>query len=148
MTVRLRLDHVGVAVDDLAGARAVWERLLGAEASPPEVVDAEGVRLSFVGVDNTRVELLESASDDSAIARYLARRPAGVHHLSFAIEGVSIDDWFEELRRRGVRVIGDAPGPGADGTRVFFVHPSATGGVLVEFSQRDDGHPRAGESSE
>ena len=134
--IRFRLEHVGVAVESLDEASAQWSRLLGLETSSPERVESEGVRLSFLDVENSRVELLEGLSDGSPISRFLERRGSGVHHLSFEIEGVGIDEWFETLARRGARLIGEGPRPGADGCRVFFVHPASTGGVLIEFSQR------------
>lgn len=136
---RLRLDHVGIAVGDLDAARERWERVLDLASSEPENVASQAVSVSFLETAGSRVELVASASEDSAIARYLERRPEGLHHLSFELDGVDIDAWFEALRARGVRVLGDAPHDGADGKRVFFVHPEATGGVLIEISQRSPG---------
>jgi len=134
--VRFRLDHVGVAVKDLTVARDAWEVVFGSPTSTPEEVTGEQVELSFLETQNSRIELLQSTSSDGAIANFLARRPPGVHHLSYSVEGIDIDAWFAELLNRGVRLIGDGPTEGSDGTRVFFVHPSAVGGVLIEFSQK------------
>lgn len=136
---RITLDHVGIAVSSLSESLARWEGILPVATTPPEDVPGEGVRLSFVETAGARLELLESTGAGSAIARFLSRRPGGVHHLSFTVEGIGLDAWFEELRLRGVRLIGEAPREGAEGKRVFFVHPDATGGVLIEFSQRREG---------
>ena len=134
--VRFRLDHVGVAVNDLTVARDAWEDVFGTPTSPPEQISGEQVELSFLETQNARVELLQSTSSDGAIAKFLDRRPPGVHHLSFSVEGIQLDAWFAELVGRGVRLIGDGPTEGSDGTRVFFVHPSVVGGVLIEFAQK------------
>ena len=134
--VRFRLDHVGVAVNDLAVSRDAWENVFGSPTSTPEEIVGEEVKLSFLETQNTRVELLQSTSSGGPIAKFLDRRPPGVHHLSFSVEGIHLDAWFAELLGRGVRLVGDGPTEGSDGTRVFFVHPSAVGGVLIEFAQK------------
>lgn len=134
--MKICLDHVGIAVGDVDNARKRWEHLLGTPASKPEELASEGVRLSFVDTGTARIELLESSRPDSAVARFLERRQEGLHHLSFEVDGIDLDAWFDELRHSGLRLLGDGPTAGADGARVFFVHPSSTGGVLLEFSQK------------
>jgi methylmalonyl-CoA epimerase len=139
--VRVRLEHVGIAVESLAAALERWAALLPAAASSRETVESQGVELAFVETDGARLELLESVDEDGAVGRFLKKRGPGVHHLSFLVDGVAIEDWFETLRRRGVRVLGNGPMPGAGGKRIFFVHPESTGGVLVEFSSAAEGKP-------
>ena len=135
--VRFTLDHVGIAIGDLGKARMNWEKIFSSPSSEPEEIQREGVRLSFMDTENTRLELLESVSPDSAIARFLDRHKEGLHHLSFRIDGMELDSWFQELLKRGVQLIGEGPEEGADNTRIFFVHPAASGGVLIEFSQKN-----------
>ena len=136
--VRVRLDHIAIAISDLDESLSQLSLVFPNSPSEAEEVENEGVRLSFIDVGGPRLEVLESTRDDSAISRYLEKRPPGVHHLSFQVEGVSIDDWFQQLRERGVEVLGDGPSPGAEGSRVFFVHPRSTSGVLIEFSQKEE----------
>ncbi|MBI4583040.1 MAG: methylmalonyl-CoA epimerase [Planctomycetes bacterium] len=133
--IRLSLDHIALAVKDLTGTLEQLAKVFTAPPAPAEEVPEEGVRLAFVDAGGTRLEVLESVRPDSAIARFLERRPPGLHHLSFEVEGLPIEEWYEELRRRGARVLGDGPRRGAGGKLVFFVHPDSTGGILVEFSQ-------------
>ena len=133
---RITLDHIALASSDLAESLGKLAQIFPSAASEVEEVSSEGVRLAFIDVGGPRLEVLESTREDSAVARYLEKRPAGIHHLSFRVDGVSIDDWFEELRSRGVEVLGDGPTDGSGDTRIFFVHPRSTGGLLVEFSQK------------
>jgi methylmalonyl-CoA/ethylmalonyl-CoA epimerase len=134
-SARVTLDHIGLASADLTASLAQLGDIFPEPASAVEEVPAEGVRLAFIDVGGPKIEVLESTREGSAVARYLEKRPPGVHHISFRIEGVPIDDWFAELRDRGVRVLGDGPSDGSNGTRIFFVHPESTAGVLVEFAQ-------------
>lgn len=125
------LDHVGIAVPDLSAAIAQWRPLLGAPDGAPELVPSNRVRVAFVTVGDTHVELLEPADATSPVARFLESRGPGVHHLAFAVP--SVDRALGEVRDRGGRTVDERARPGARGRRVGFAHPSAFGGVLVEF---------------
>jgi methylmalonyl-CoA/ethylmalonyl-CoA epimerase len=138
---RISLDHIAIAVPSLEEALEAFRRLLPAAATPPEEVPSEQVRLSLLSVGGARIEVLEPTSKESPVGRFLSGGRRGVHHLSFRIDGVEIDEWFEELKRRGVEVLGAGPTPGGAGARVFFVHPRSTGGVLIEFSQAGEAAP-------
>jgi len=138
---RLRVDHIGIAVEDLAEARERFAKLLGIAPSPVEEVPEEGVRVSFFKLGSCRIELLEGTSRESPVSRFLDKRRSGVHHVSLALEGVDIEEHFKDLKARGVQVLGDKPSPGSGGTKVFFVHPSAAGGVLFELSQEEGKRP-------
>ena len=127
----MKLDHVGVAVPDLAQAIERWRPLVGDPEAPPEDVPSNRVRVAFVAVGETHVELLQPADPSSPVAKFLERRGPGVHHLAFAVP--SVDAALDEVRRRGGRVVDERARPGARGRRVGFAHPSAFGGVLVEF---------------
>ena len=134
---RLRLDHVGIAVPDLAEARRRYEKILRAPASPVEEVPSERVKVSFFELGEARIELLEGTAPESPIRKFLDSGRSGVHHLSIRIEGGDIGALFEELSALGVPVIGDGPGPGSGNSRVFFIHPRAADGVLIEFSSEE-----------
>jgi methylmalonyl-CoA epimerase len=127
----LKLDHVGIAVPDLTEAIERWRPLVGAPESAPEEVPSNRVRVAFVAVGGTHVELLEPTDDASPIARFLQHHGPGVHHLAFGVPNV--DAALAEVRQRGERVVDERARLGARGRQVGFAHPSAFGGVLVEF---------------
>ncbi len=130
----MQLDHVGIAVADLARATERWQRLLGGTPSAPEDVPSNGVRVSFLEAGATHLELLEPLGPESTIAKFLEKRGEGIHHLAFAVP--SVDHTLAELAARGERVIDRIGRPGSRGRRVGFAHPTAFGGVLVEFVER------------
>lgn len=130
----MAVDHVGIAVRRLAESVPRWEAALGAQASPPEEVAAQRVRVAFVASGETHLEFLEPTSAESAVGRFLAQRGEGMHHIAFEVP--SVDAKLAELKARGARLIDERARPGARGRRVGFVHPSAFGGVLVEFVER------------
>jgi methylmalonyl-CoA/ethylmalonyl-CoA epimerase len=126
------IDHIGIAVRSIAEARGTWERL-GLRVAEIEEVPSEQVRVAMIPCGDTRIELLEPTSPDSPIARFLERRGPGIHHLCLRSGDVLAAD--RELRDAGVELVRDAPGPGAGGALVQFVHPRSGGGVLLELSQ-------------
>jgi methylmalonyl-CoA/ethylmalonyl-CoA epimerase len=127
----MELDHVGIAVTHLDTALARWKPVLGSPSAPPEVVPSNRVRVAFLEAGGTHVELLEPTEPDSPVAKFLASRGEGVHHLAFHVP--SVDDALAALVARGDRVVDRTARPGARGRRVGFAHPSAFGGVLVEY---------------
>ena len=131
------MDHVGIAVENLAEARERFARLLGLEPSPVEEVPSEGVRLCYFDLGGCRLELLEAIGAASPVRKFLDRGLRGVHHVSLAVEGGDIAALHAELRARGLPVIGTGPRPGSEGSAVFFVHPSGADGVLFEFSSKE-----------
>lgn len=133
--MKATLDHIGIAVADLGEALAFYRDALGLDISPPEEVVSQGVRVHFVTAGEAALELLEATADGSPIARFVARRGPGLHHISLRVP--DLDAALAELKGRGVRLIDAAPRPGAHGTRVAFIHPSSAHGVLVELSQHD-----------
>lgn len=133
--MKATLDHIGIAVADLDEALAFYRDALGLEISPPEEVVSQGVRVHFVKAGEAALELLEATAASSPIARFVARRGPGLHHITLRVP--DLDAALAELKGRGVRLIDAAPRPGAHGTRVAFIHPSSAHGVLVELSQHD-----------
>ena len=126
------IDHLGIAVRSLASAKKFYE-LLGMRALSEEVVEHEKVRVAMIPVGESRIELLEATSEDSPIARFIARRGEGLHHVAFAVEDLSYT--VEQLKKKGTRLISDEIKVGAGGHLYVFVHPSAAGGVLLELCE-------------
>ncbi len=126
----LEIHHVAVAVGDLAQARSLYLDVLGLEDRGSEAVPDQKVRVLFAGAGASKVECLEPLGPDSTVARFLEKRGPGLHHVAYRV--ADLDAALAELRRRGARLIDASPRPGAGGTRVAFLHPSATGGVLTE----------------
>ncbi|RMH15611.1 MAG: methylmalonyl-CoA epimerase [Acidobacteria bacterium] len=127
-----RIAHVGIAVASIAEARALYEAL-GLAVEAIEEVPEEEVRVAFIPIGDSAIELLEPTSASSPIARFLDRRGPGIHHLCLASDDVRADD--RRLRRAGFRVLRSEPSRGAGGCWVQFVHPKSAGGVLLELSQ-------------
>jgi len=125
------LDHVGIAVTSLAEALALWRPLVGEPGSAPEEVPSNRVRVVFLTVGTTHLELLEPTDPSSPVGRFLASRGPGVHHIAFHVP--SVDRALADVAARGGQLVDRAARPGARGRRVGFAHPSAFGGVLVEF---------------
>jgi len=123
------IDHLGIAVKSLAAAKGIYEKL-GLRVSPEEVVEAEQVRLVMVAVGESRLELLEPTSEDSAIAKFIAKRGEGLHHVSLRVPDLA--GAVERLKKNGVRLVSGEIKVGAGGNRYVFVHPSSAGGVLLE----------------
>ena len=130
----MELDHLGVAVASLPAALPRWRGLLAPPEGPPEEVPTQGVRVAFLASGPVDVELLEPTRPDSAVARFLAKRGEGLHHIAFRVP--SVDAALADLVGRGEAVVDRVGRPGARGRRVGFAHPSAFGGVLVEFVER------------
>ncbi len=130
-----RLNHTAIAVPDLEAAAAIYRNTLGAAVSAPLELPDHGVRVIFVDLGNTRLELLEPLGENSPIAAFLARNPAGgVHHLCFEVDDIHAAR--DRLKEQGARVLGDGePKIGAHGKPVLFLHPKDFCGVLIELEQ-------------
>jgi methylmalonyl-CoA epimerase len=126
------IDHLGIAVRSLAAAKSIYEKL-GLSISAEEIVEQEQVRVVMVPVGESRLELLEATSEKSTIAKFIARRGEGLHHLCLRVADLSAA--VERLKNEGVRLVSEEIKTGAGGHRYVFVHPSSTGGVLLELVQ-------------
>jgi methylmalonyl-CoA/ethylmalonyl-CoA epimerase len=131
------LDHIGIAVQDLSAALAFYRDALGLEVDAPEEVPSQHVRAHFIAVGGAKLELLEATSPDSPIAKAIEKRGPGLHHITLRV--ADIHAALSQLRARGIRLIDEAPRPGAEGSLIAFVHPTSTGGVLVELKQGPTG---------
>jgi len=123
------IDHLGIAVKSLAAAKNIYETL-GLSVSPEETVEAEQVRLVMVPVGESRLELLEPTSDNSPIAKFIAKRGEGLHHVSLRVPDLATA--VERLKKDGVRLVSNDIKVGAGGHRYIFIHPSSAGGLLLE----------------
>ncbi|HEU0302538.1 MAG TPA: methylmalonyl-CoA epimerase [Longimicrobium sp.] len=132
------LDHVGIAVHSLDESLPLFESITGHKGHGRERVESQGVEVVFLGTGDGRLELLAPTRDDSAVAKYLARRGPGMHHLCYRVASVAAE--LERYRAEGRRLIDEAPRPGAAGHLVAFVHPKSTGGVLVELLEEGIGN--------
>jgi methylmalonyl-CoA epimerase len=131
--MKATLDHVGIAVANLQDALSFYRDALGLEIEAPELVPSQNVRAHCVPVGPAALELLEATADDSPIAKYVAKRGPGLHHITLRVDDIGAA--LARLKERGVRLIDDAPRPGAHGSLVGFIHPSSAHGVLVELKQ-------------
>ena len=127
------LDHVGIAVTDMAAALAFYRDALGLDIEAPEEVASQRVRAHFLPVGDAKLELLEATAPDSPIAKYTDKRGPGLHHITLRVD--DIEAVLAQLKARGVRLIDEAPRRGAEHSLIAFVHPAATGGVLIELKQ-------------
>ncbi len=127
-----QIDHLGIAVKSLTAAKAIYEKL-GLSVSPEETVEQEQVRLVMVPIGESRLELLEAMSESSTIAKFIAKRGEGLHHVCLRVPDLA--GAIERLKKDGVRLVSEDIKTGAGGHKYVFVHPSSTGGVLLELVQ-------------
>jgi methylmalonyl-CoA/ethylmalonyl-CoA epimerase len=132
--VKVTLDHIGIAVSDLASALAFYRDALGLEIEAPEEVASQRVRAHFVPVGGPALELLEATAPDSPIAKFVDKRGPGLHHVTLRVDDIRAA--LAQLEARGVRLIDKEPRAGAEGSLVAFIHPSSAHGVLVELKQK------------
>jgi methylmalonyl-CoA/ethylmalonyl-CoA epimerase len=128
-----RIDHIGVATDDLEGALALYEQTLGMPLAHRETVESQGVEAALLDVGDGHVELLQPLGPDTPIGKYLEKRGPGLHHVAYAVG--DIEEVMDNLKDAGLELIDDEPRIGIRDSRVAFVHPRATGGVLTEIVQ-------------
>jgi len=127
----MKVDHIGIVVANIQDALGYWTKFLGEPNGPPEEVPGGGVRVAFLGSAGTHIELVEPTRPDSPVSKFLATRGGGIHHVAFAVPDVNAA--LRDVEARGGRLIDRTGRPGARGRRVGFAHPSAFGGILVEF---------------
>ncbi|HUV08125.1 MAG TPA: methylmalonyl-CoA epimerase [Spirochaetia bacterium] len=131
----LCVDHIGIAADSIDGSVNFYTQMLGLEMTGTEEVAEQKVRTAFLPVGESELEILESTGPDGPIARYIAKNGEGIQHIALRVD--DIESALAELKARGVRLIDETPRRGAGGTKIAFIHPKATGGVLLELCQRD-----------
>ncbi len=132
----MKIDHLGIAVEDLEVAVQLYRDTLGLEYAGEETVAEQKVKTAFFPLGESSIELLEPTDPDSPVAKFIAKRGAGIHHIALRVDDVA--KAIEELTARGVRMIDAVPRDGAHGAKIAFIHPKATPGVLVELCQRKE----------
>ena len=140
----MKIDHIGIATRGIEESLGFWRDALGLEVKHTETVEEQGVRVAMLPVGEPRVELLEPTGPDSPVAKFLEKRGPGIHHV--AVRVADIRAALARLKTEGARLIDEEPRVGAGGCLVAFVHPAASGGVLLELVQDPD--EPAGESNE
>jgi methylmalonyl-CoA/ethylmalonyl-CoA epimerase len=133
-----RIDHVGVAVEDMDAALALYRDALGLPLAHRETVEGQGVDAALLDVGDGHVELLAALGPDTPVGRHLARKGPGLHHVAYAVD--DIDAELGRLRDAGLRLIDESPRVGIRNSRVAFVHPRSVGGVLTEIVEPAEGH--------
>lgn len=128
-----KIEHIGIAVKNLSEANKIYEALLGKPPYKSEKVAREGVETSFFDCGDSQIELLEATNPESPIAKFIAKRGEGIHHIAFAVADINSE--MERLKNEGFILLNDAPKRGADNKWVAFLHPKAANGVLVELCQ-------------
>lgn len=126
----IKIDHLAVVVEDMEAALKFWRDALGLPLGGTEHNEQEAVEIAFLPVGEARVELLKPITDDNGIAKYLAKRGPGMHHVCIAV--TNIEGAMAQLAASGIQLINETPRVREDGTRYAFVHPKSTGGVMVE----------------
>jgi methylmalonyl-CoA/ethylmalonyl-CoA epimerase len=126
----IRIDHIGIATNGIEEAASFYRESLGLGVDEIEEVASQKVRVAMLPIGESRIELLEATSDDSPISKFLAKRGPGVHHVAFNVPDIRAA--LAELKTKGTRLIDEEPRTGAGGCLVAFIHPSSTGGVLIE----------------
>jgi len=124
-----RIDHIGIAVKRLDETIAFYRDVMGLEVSASEIFN--GLKIAFLRVGDSELELLEDMTPDGAIARHIAKRGEGMQHIAYRVD--NIEQALEAMRAKGIELIDEQPRPGARQTRVAFLHPKSTRGVLIEF---------------
>ena len=143
MTPVKAVNHIGIAVRSIAAQRPFYEGALGAVFEGTEDVPDQKVRVGFFRVGDVRLELLEPTDPTSTVAAFLEKRGEGLHHVAFTVAG--LEDRIAELKREGLRMIDEAPRPGAHHMRIAFVHPKSTFGVLTELCEPAGDHGPRGQ---
>jgi methylmalonyl-CoA/ethylmalonyl-CoA epimerase len=129
----LKIDHIGIAVKNLAESSKLYE-MLGISSAGTEEVAEQKVRVSFFPVGDSEIELLESTSPDGPIAKYIEKNGEGIQHMALRVD--NLEAALAELKAKGVRLIDEKPRYGAGGAKIAFVHPKSTGGILLELTER------------
>lgn len=131
----LCVDHIGIATSSIDGSVNFYTQMLGLELVGTEEVTEQKVRTAFLPVGESELEILESTAPDGAIAKHISKNGEGIQHIALRVD--DIEAALEELKSKGVRLIDETPRRGAGGAKIAFIHPKATGGVLLELCQRD-----------
>lgn len=129
-----KVDHIGIAVSNLEEALKFYEEVLGMNLHGTEIVEEQKVKVAFLPIGDTEIELLESTDKEGPIAKFIEKKGEGIQHIAYRVE--DIEKELEEMKKKGIRLIDEKPRYGAGGAKIAFLHPQSTNGVLVELCQR------------
>ncbi len=130
-----KLDHIGIAVKDLEKSLAFYEDVLGIKCAGKETVEEQKVRVAFLPIGDTEVELLESTDPEGPIAKFIDKKGEGIQHMAYRVD--NIEKAIASMKEKGIRMIDEKPRYGAGGAKIAFCHPKDTNGVLIELSERE-----------
>jgi len=131
-----KIDHIGIAVKSIEKTSELLNNILGLKVAGEEIVEEQKVKVAFLPLGDSELELLESTSPEGPIARFIEKKGEGIQHIAFRVN--NIEEVLEKLKKGGVRLIDEKPRYGAGGARIAFLHPKATNGILVELCERDE----------
>jgi len=129
----MKLEHIGIAVEDLEKSNELFAKILGEEHYQIEDVISEMVSTSFFQVGDVKIELLVASDPESAISKFIKKRGEGIHHLAFSVDDIAVA--MNDMKKKGIRLLNDEPKEGADNKLICFLHPKDTNGVLIEICQ-------------
>ena len=132
----MKLDHIGIAVRNIEQRLKIWRDIFGIQIQGIEQIAEQKVRVAILTVGDVNIELLEPITEDSPVAKYIAKRGEGIHHLSFEVGDV--EKKIDELKKHGLRMIDEIPRKGTHGSRIAFIHPASTGGILIELTEKEN----------
>lgn len=132
----MKIDHIGIAVKSLSEAVKVYEQAVGLKLAGYDEVDEQGVRVAMLDIGESRIELLEPTRPDSPVDKFMRKRGEGIHHIAVRVD--NIEQALERLKAAGVRLIDEKPKQGAHNTRIAFIHPASTHGVLMELVEHGE----------
>jgi len=130
-----KIDHIGIAVKSIEKTSELLSNILGLKVAGEEIVEEQKVKVAFLPLGDSELELLESISPESAIARFIEKKGEGIQHIAFRVD--NIEEILEKLKKEGVRLVDEKPRYGAGGAKIAFLHPKDTNGILVELCERD-----------
>ena len=130
-----KLDHIGIAVKDMEKALAFYRDTLGIASVGKETIEEQKVKVAFLPLGDSELELLESTAPDGPVAKFIEKRGEGIQHIALRVE--NIEEALDTLKEKGVQLIDQKPRYGAGNAKIAFLHPKATGGILLEISERD-----------
>jgi len=130
-----KIDHIGIAVKSVKETSELLSNILGLKVAGEEIVEEQKVKVAFLPLGDSELELLESTSSEGPIARFIEKKGEGIQHIAFRVN--NIEEVLEKLKKEGVRLIDEKPRYGAGGAKIAFLHPKSTNGILVELCERD-----------
>lgn len=131
-----KIDHIGIAVRSIKKTSELFSKVLGLKVAGEEIVEEQKVKVAFLPLGDSELELLESTSPEGPIARFIEKKGEGIQHIAFRVD--NIKKAVEKLKKEGVRLIDEKPRYGAGGAKIAFLHPKDTNGILIELSERNE----------